>query len=122
MAGEIVIKVCNMTPRDFDPQLDELDQRATLRLLAAETFDISAFTDLWDYLSQKAEVIKRDYVISKQVLGSLRNAANAIRNQAPYVPLARENMALADKFEMLMDLMIIGESPSDRIPGMPRII
>jgi hypothetical protein len=60
-----------MTPGNFDPQLEELDRRATLRLLAAETFDVGAFAELWEYLSQKAEAIKRDYVISKQVLGSL---------------------------------------------------
>lgn len=111
-----------MTSRNFDPQLEALDQRATSRLLTAESFDLNAFTDLWEYLAQKAESIKQDYAISKQVLGSLRNAAKAIRTQAPYVPLARENMALADKFEMLLDLMIIGESPSDRVPGIPRII
>lgn len=111
-----------MTTSNFDPQLEELDSRATLRLIATETFDGGAFAELWEYLSQKAEAIKRDYVISKQVLGSLRNAANAIRNQALYVPLARENVELADKFEMLLDLMIIGESPADRTPGVPRII
>ncbi|MCL9998342.1 MAG: hypothetical protein NBV68_03085 [Erythrobacter sp.] len=111
-----------MTPSNFDPQLEELDRRATLRLLTAETFDAGAFAELWEYLSQKAEAIKRDYVISKQVLGSLRNASTAIRNQAPYVPLARENIELADRFEMLLDLMIIGDSPADRTPGVPRII
>jgi hypothetical protein len=111
-----------MTPRDFDPDLQDLERGATERLLASESFDTAAFRALLDHLSRKAEAIKDDYVISKQVLRSLRNAASAIRNQAPYVPLARDNLVLADKFEMLLDLMIIGESPADRVPGVPRIV
>jgi len=63
-----------------------------------------------------------EYVISKQILGTLRDAAKAIRNQAPHVSAARENLDLADKFELLLDLMIIGESPRDRAPGVPRVI
>jgi hypothetical protein len=111
-----------MTPRDFDPDLQDLDRGATERLLASESFDAAAFRALFDHLSRKAEAIKDDYFISKQVLGSLRNAASAIRNQAPFVPLARDNLALADQFEMLLDLMIIGESPANRVPGVPRIV
>jgi len=56
-----------------------------------------------------------------QVLGSMRKAASAIRDGAPYVPQTRENLALVDEFEMLLDLMIIGESPGHHIPGVPRI-
>ena len=112
----------NMKPSDYDLELEDLDRRSTDRLLAAEVFDGAAFAALNDYLSRKAEAIKVEHVISKQVLGSLRNAASAIRNLAPHVPQARENLALADEFEMLLDLMIIGESPQDRVPGVPRII
>jgi hypothetical protein len=111
-----------MKASDYDLELEELNRRATSRLIMEETFDGSAFAALTDYLSQKAEAVKDEHVISKQVLGSLRKAAAAIRNQAPYVPQARENLALAGEFEMLLDLMIIGESPRDRAPGVPRIV
>lgn len=111
-----------MKPSDYDLELEELDRRATSRLLTAEAFAVSAFRALLDYLSEKAEAVKGEHVISKQVLGSLRNAASVIRSQAPYVQQARENLVLADEFEMLLDLMIIGESPRDRVPGVPRVI
>jgi len=93
-----------------------------MRLLASDSFDLAAFDALYNYLGQKAEALKSEYVISKQVLSCLRNASKAIRNQAPHVAAARENLRLADKFEMLLDLMIIGESPRDRQPGVPRIV
>ncbi|KTE41452.1 MULTISPECIES: hypothetical protein [unclassified Sphingopyxis] len=111
-----------MKASDYDLELEDLNRRATIRLLASESFDATAFAALKDYLSGKAEAIKSEHVVSKQVLGVLRDASKAIRNQAPYVPQARDNLSLADEFEMILDLMIIGESPSDRIPGVPRII
>ena len=111
-----------MKPSDYDPELEELDRLATSRLLTSQSFDATAFAALREHLSRKAEAVKDEHVISKQVVGSLRNAASAIRNQAPYVLQARKNLALADEFEMLLDLMIIGESPGDRVPGVPRIV
>ena len=44
------------------------------------------------------------------------------RKTVGYVPQARENLALADEFEMLLDLMIIGENTRGRAPGVPRIV
>jgi hypothetical protein len=61
-------------------------------------------------------------VSSKQILAALRDASQVIRNQAPHVAAARENISLANKFEGLLDLMVIGESPRDRTPGVPRVI
>jgi hypothetical protein len=111
-----------MQATDHDLNLDDLAQKATFRLLSSESFDPAAFAALYDYLCAKAENVRAEHVISKQVLGCLRNASSAIRNQAPHVPGARENLPLADKFDMLLDLMIIGEAPRDRTPGVPRVI
>jgi hypothetical protein len=111
-----------MEPNDFDLNLDELATGATMRLLGSDCFDLAAFEALYDYLCHKAEALRSEYVVSKQMLGCLRNASKAIRNQAPHVAAARENLHLADKFEMLLDLIIIGETPRDRQPGVPRIV
>ncbi|MFC5343848.1 hypothetical protein ACETK8_20295 (plasmid) [Brevundimonas staleyi] len=111
-----------MAANDYDLALEELTRASTMRLLASESFDLPSFAALYDHLGQKAEALKSEHVISKQILDALRNAAKAIRNQAPYVTGARENIALADKFEVLLDLMIIGEGPRDRAPGVPRIV
>jgi hypothetical protein len=100
-----------MTVNDYDLTLEELARTSTMRLLASESFDLPAFTALYDRLTSKADDLRVEFVISKQILGTLRDASEAIRNQAPHVAAARENLDLADKFEMLLDLMIIGESP-----------
>jgi hypothetical protein len=111
-----------MEPSDFDPELEDLNERATGRLLCAETFDSAAFASLKEHLCRKAEAAKTEPVISKQVLSCLRGASQAIRNQASYVPGAKENIELADEFDVLLDLMIKGEGWGDRVPGVPRIV
>lgn len=90
------------------------------RLLAADTFDGDAFDALKLHLCQKAELIKGEHVISKQVLDCLLSAAKAIESRVEYVPAARANQARAGEFYMLLDLMVIGESCNDRQPGVPR--
>ena len=111
-----------MRPNDYDAELADLVDRSTSRLLSAEVFDKGAFDALREKICSKAEALKAEYVISKQLLGCLRGAANAIRNQAPYVAAAQKNLALADEFELLLDILIAGEVCSDRTPGVPRIL
>lgn len=111
-----------MSANHFDTELEQLDQRATGRLLTADTFDGSAFEALYAHLTSKAQALREESVLSKQILKSLRQAAAAVRSRSEYVSAARENLAVADKFEMLLDLLIAGEHPDDRKPGAPRII
>jgi len=93
-----------------------------LRLLASEIFDAEAFTALREHICRKAEELRKEHVISKRILKCLREASGAIRNQAQYVPAARENLHVANDFEMLLDLLIAGKGCADRQPGVPRII
>lgn len=111
-----------MSANHFDPELEQLDQRATGRLLTADTFDGSAFDALYAHLTSKAETLRNESVLSKQLLKSLRQAATAVRSRSEYVSAARDNLAVADKFEMLLDLLIAGEHPDDRKSGVPRIV
>src|SRR5688572_2781854 len=111
-----------MNASDYDLKLEELSEAAVGRLLTVEVFDLGAFARLREYLSAKSELIKADYVVSKQVVKVLLNAAGAIENGAKYVPGARENLALANECRKLLWLSSIGEAPSDRQPGKPRII
>lgn len=111
-----------MRASDYDPELEELNRRSTDRLLCAEVFDSAAFAALKDYLCRKAEAVKAEHVISKQLLGCLRGAAEAIRSRAAYVAGAKENLALAAEFDMILDLMLRGEGCGDRSPDQPRIL
>lgn len=111
-----------MNVNDYDLQLEELQRRSTMRLLASETFDTEAFAALKAHICRKAEDLRNEYVISKQILKCLREASAAIRNQAEHVSAAREKLHVANDFEMLLDLLIAGEGCADRQRGVPRII
>jgi len=90
--------------------------------LTADVFDPSAFDQLYERIAAKADLIKTEHVVSKQVLNCLVSVEGAIRSRAEYVPAAREGLPLIDRFTMLLHLIAIGESPADRVPGQPRII
>ena len=107
---------------DYDLELEQLEERATGRLLTADTFDAAAFETLFNHIADKARDLREVSVLSKQILRALRQAAAAVRTRSEYVLAARENLKVADTFEMLLDLIIIGEHPDDRKPGAPRII
>lgn len=111
-----------MSVNDYDLELEELQRRSVERLFSAESFDAAAFAALREHICGKAEALRNEFVISKQMLSCLRDASKAIRSRAEYIPAARENLRVADDFEMLLDLLIAGEGCQDRQPGVPRII
>lgn len=110
-----------MSASDFDLRLQELRQRSVDRLIAAEVFDEAAFAKLKGYLCEKSKDVKREHVISKQVLSAILDAANVIESRAEYMPEVRQHRSLVTDFYMLLGLMAIGETWSDRAAGVPRI-
>lgn len=111
-----------MNASDYDLTLEELSEASIGRLLAAQVFDLGAFRKLMDYLSKKSERIKAEHVVSKQVVNALLSAARVIENSADHVAGARENRGLAQDFHYVLGLIAIGEAPSDRQAGKPRIL
>lgn len=101
--------------RSHDVELEELQSRSILRLFAAEFVDRPAFERLLAYLEEKVEVIADDYVVSKQVLACLRDGNAAILSRAEYLPQIAEHLDLAARFAFLLDLVILGERPSERV-------
>lgn len=95
-----------MSENHFDPALEELKRRSIDRLLMADTFDVSAFEAFKEHLWRKAEGLRQEYCISKQVLFSLRSASSAIRSRAEYIPSVREQLHWADEFELMLDQLI----------------
>lgn len=67
-----------MIASDFDLELEDLWKRSAGRLMAAEVFDSAAFSDLLSYLGEKAEIIKSEHVVSKQVLHCILWTVKAI--------------------------------------------
>ncbi|MCP1374178.1 hypothetical protein [Dyella lutea] len=110
-----------MSPSDFDLELEEIYNRSVGQLLT-DHFDAAAFDALYLRLCEKAELIKAEHVVSKQVLHYLLSAQQAVQSRAPYVHAAQQHISLVSKFAMLLGLIAIGEAPSDRLPGVPRIV
>lgn len=111
-----------MTPSDYDPRLEDLHYRAVGRLLAAEVFDVEAFRALKAYLCEKAELIKHEHVVSKQVLICVLSASQAITSRAEYLPEVREQVAIAAEISSLLWLLAASEGCKDRQPGVPRVL
>ncbi|WP_115561025.1 hypothetical protein [Xanthomonas arboricola] len=110
-----------MSPSDFDLELEELHRRSVGRLLAADTFDKPAFEALKAFLCAKAELLKAEHVVSKQIVHCLLSASRAIESRAGYVSQARDNIAMSNEFFMLLGLIAIGEGCNDRKPAVPRV-
>jgi hypothetical protein len=110
-----------MSPNNFDLQLVELQRRSVGRLISAEVFDEAAFHELKSYLCEKAELLKSEYVVSKQIVACLLEAVAVIDSRAVYVEDAKRNAHLSDEFFMLLGLIASGEGCNDRKPGVPRV-
>jgi hypothetical protein len=106
----------------FDMELKALDDKATGQLLMADVFNEVAFNNLYSYICALAEKLKCEQVVPKQFLAVVLNAASAIRSRAVYLAEAKQNIKLADAFDMVIALVAVGEAPGDRRPGVPRIV
>jgi hypothetical protein len=110
-----------MKASDFDIELEELHKRSAGRLLTADVFDKAAFIALKEYLCAKAELIKGEHVISKQVVKCLLDVASLIESRVEWNEDVREYAYLANEFYNLLGMMAIGEGCNDRKPGVPRV-
>lgn len=107
-----------MSASTFDPELEELFHLAVGRLQNAEVFDFQAFERLLRYLDTKAEAIKSEHVVSKQVLHHILWTAKSLEGAHS---LPAQASVLIPKLYELVDLIAIGEAPSDRKAGIPRV-
>ena len=107
---------------EHDIQLKELYENSVGKLLMSELFDKAAFDALYQHLESKAELLKKEYMVSKQIMSAILNASSFIRSTSKHVEGSKQNIALAAKFENLLDLICKNEAPSDRQPNVPRII
>jgi hypothetical protein len=109
-----------MNASEFDLQLQDLYERSVGRLACADVFDRAAFDAFIAYLTEKAEQIADEHVVSKQVLNYLFSAHSAIDNCSAHNAEVDRN--LADEMLRLLEMIASGSKPSERIPGVPRII
>jgi hypothetical protein len=70
-----------------------------------------------------ARALKGRDDLPRDVLRSIYKAIGVIRAQLPYQKEGRDELAsMCNKLEMVFFLILEGESPDDRKPGVPRII
>ena len=115
----VIYWIESMNASDYDVQLEELYERSVGRLLCADVFDRAAFDTFIAYLTEKAEQIADEHVVSKQVLMYLLSA-HSLYNCAEHN--AEVDRSLADEMLRLLGIIASGVKPSERIPGVPRII
>lgn len=71
---------------------------------------------------RRAEKLKSESIVPKQFLASILTAIDAISSRAEYLPDVKKHLKMANDFSGVLGLVAIGEAPSDRKPGVPRII
>jgi hypothetical protein len=85
--------------------------------------DLAAFQRVDREAAELAKGLKGQALVPRSLLNELRVATKILRAEVPYVEGGRNDLAsMADKLEMTFDLILKGESPEDRVPGVPRII
>ncbi|KUM53571.1 hypothetical protein [Rheinheimera sp. EpRS3] len=99
---------------NFDLELESLKEAATDKWFMQQSLDFAAFQRLYAYLANKSEVLKAEYVVSKQIIRVMLDASNALES-------ANEKK-LAGEFMMLLGLISRNEAANDRKPGVPRIV
>lgn len=101
-------------PNNYDLKLRELREASTGKWLMQQSLDAHAFNELLAYLEKKSELLKDQSTISKQIVQTIMDASSALES-------AGENN-LANKFMVLLGVIVRNETASDRKPGVPRII
>ncbi|WP_152545554.1 hypothetical protein [Ralstonia pickettii] len=95
-----------MSASNYDNRLAELYEASVGRLRKIEIFEASAFQALYDYVALKADSMRNEYVVSKQVLRCVLDARQAVLESTEHVVVMGErNAAMADRFLTLLGVI-----------------
>ena len=82
-----------------------------------------AFEELSNAVRALARALKGHDLVPKSLLNEIYTTMQVLRNEAPHFrgeTAALEDMA--NQLEVILGLVLVGESPDDRVPGVPRTI
>lgn len=85
-----------MNPENYDLKREELTGKAACKLLSSDTFYLIAHDRLYKYICERAEEIKSEYVVSKQIVFSIYSAQRAIESTAGYNQQSKSNLVMAE--------------------------
>jgi len=82
-----------------------------------------AFEELANAVKAFAKALKGHDLVPKSLLNEIYTSMQVLRNEAPHFRGETATLEdMANQLEMVLGLILIGESPDDRVPGVPRII
>lgn len=96
---------------------------ATLfRVQSERSVDVSSIQPIEMLAADVAALAKSHPMLPKSMLNEFRTAIRILRNEAAAIPRPATLIQLADALDVVFDLILMGETPQDRVPGRPRII
>ena len=92
-------------------------------LQTTRVIDRAAFEELFQAVKSLATELKRHDLLPKALLNEVHTTSKVLRNEAPYFRgETTELEGMANKLELVFNLILLGEGMEDRVPGVPRII
>ena len=92
-------------------------------LQTRKVIDGAAFEGVAECTRQLARQLKGSELVPKTVLNEIRVTIGVLRAEAPYAgDKTPDLISMANRLEMVFDLILRGETSDDRVPGVPRII
>jgi hypothetical protein len=105
---------------------EDLKQRLFRFLLPIRTehhVDRRAFEEVIARANDAARLLKSHELVSKALLNDLHMASKVLRAEAAHIkPETEAMLKMAGRLEFVFDLILLGESPEDRVSGVARIV
>jgi hypothetical protein len=116
-------KMMNQTDTDIGPQLRDAITQFLVPLQTMQPVNVAAFERLHALAVDLLHCYKDKEYVSKSLLHELHTSIKIITAETAH--RAKERQVLEDmtaKLQMCFDLLLIGETPEKRNPGIPRIV
>jgi hypothetical protein len=82
-----------------------------------------AFQRMHGHAQELMRLLKGTEMVSKFLLNELFTVPLVIRAESPYFKDERQELEeMANQIELCFSLILKGEAPEDRVPGVPRVI
>jgi hypothetical protein len=106
------------------PELREAVSAFLYPLKTTREVKKEAFARLESLASESTRIGKSDDLLSKELLREVFVTARLIEPEEEFVAVADRAVlgSMREKLDRLVYLLVIGESPEDRVPGVPRVI
>ena len=103
----------------------EFREAATALIVPIQTTRVineAAFENLHKQAKELCRLLKGQELVSKSLLKEFYAIMQILRAEAPYHGKSQATLTgMADKIEYCFGLILEGEAPEDRTPGVPRI-